>query len=274
MKGKVKEYELIIDYCAFMVAIVLARHEVTLENVNVQWSAEKLSESLNKLQYSETPNLRVHSLALKHGIQIFTRCLSKRGHRTVLMLQKEKARFEYFTLKASLKSTEVIFASLNNPAVIESHDSVMERVLLIRNDLMSKSNYGISSHHSASSVFAALYLPLIIEIETELETVIEAEDDGNKTTKSQIITRKSPSKLARRSIQNSAIRIITNTEKLYGRNHAAFYLEAAVKKLKKRKRKEENEIDENDDENGDENDVDDDENVIGEEAYNVVFIDT
>lgn len=62
MKAKAKEYELVIDYCAFMVAIVIARHVVNLANIHGQWSADQLAASLNSLQYSETPNLRVHCL--------------------------------------------------------------------------------------------------------------------------------------------------------------------------------------------------------------------
>ena len=166
MKAKAKEYELVIDYCAFMVAIVIARHVVNLANIHEQWSADQLAASLNILQYSETPNLRVHCLALKHGLQIFTRSISRGGHTTVLMLHVDRGPIEYFTLEASRRSTEVIFASLYDPLFDESQDIVMSRVAIIRDELMLRSNYGISSHHSASSVFAALYLPLISEIET------------------------------------------------------------------------------------------------------------
>ena len=70
MKAKAKEYELVVDYCAFMVAIVLARHTVKLENINDQYSAENLAATLNILQYSETPNLRVHVLATVFALHI------------------------------------------------------------------------------------------------------------------------------------------------------------------------------------------------------------
>ena len=250
MKAKAKEYELVIDYCAFMVSIVLARHAVTLDNINDQWSAEELAATLNILDYSDTPNLRVHSLALKHGMQLFTRSISKRGHTTVLMLHTDKAPSEYFTLEASARSTEVIFASLNSSLERESQDSLMSRVEIIRNDLMKKSNYGVSSHHTAGSVFAALYLPLI----TEIETVIVPDDDENKTPKSQLITRKPPSELSRRAIRNSANKIIANTENLYGKQYTNFYLASALKKSKKRKY-EENELDEYDDESSDDDEI-------------------
>ena len=231
MKAKAKEYELVIDYCAFMVAIVLARHAVTLDNINDQWSAEELAATLNILEYSDTPNLRVHSLALKHGMQLFTRSISKRGHTTVLMLHADKAPPEYFTLEASARSTVIVFVSLNSPRETESQDCLMSRVELIRNEIMKKSNYGVSSHHTAGSVFAALYLPII----TKIETVIVADDEENKTPKSQLITRKSPSKLSRRALHNSADKIIANTEKLYGKRYTNFYLESALKKSRNRK---------------------------------------
>lgn len=229
MKGKPKEYELVIDYSAFMVAIVLVRHEVSVKNIKDQWSAEMLAASLNTLQYSDTPNLRIHSLALKHGMQIFRQCISKRGHTAVLMLHQDKGPSEYFTLEASARSTEVIFASLNSPLVTESQESLMSRVVVIRDDLMMKRNYCVSSHHTASSVFAALYLPLITEIETPIVDVSE-----NSTPRSQLLTRKSPSKLSHRAIQNSADKIIANTELLYGKKHATFYLESALKKKKQK----------------------------------------
>lgn len=125
MQAKTKDYELVIDYCAFMVAIILARHVVTSENVNNQWSAEKLAASLNSLPYADTPNLRVHALALTHGMHIFHQIINKRGHTAVLSLRLGKALQEYFTLKTSIKSTEIVFASMNNPSVTESLDSVM-----------------------------------------------------------------------------------------------------------------------------------------------------
>lgn len=116
----------------------------------------------------------------------------------------------------------------------------MSRVAIIRDELMLRSNYGISSHHSASSVFAALYLPLISEIET-----IEVVDHNEiKTPICKLITRKSPSKLSHRAQQNSADKLIANTEKLFGKKHANFYLESALESSKRRKMKDENENEE------------------------------
>jgi hypothetical protein len=64
MKGKVKEYLLSVDYCAFMLAILLVRHEVDNGNREKQWSAAEISEELNNLPDSETMNFHVDTNAL------------------------------------------------------------------------------------------------------------------------------------------------------------------------------------------------------------------
>ena len=53
MKVQIKEYQLAVDYCAFMVAILLARHVADERNAVVQWSAAELSEKLNKLPLAQ-----------------------------------------------------------------------------------------------------------------------------------------------------------------------------------------------------------------------------
>ena len=173
----------------------------------------------------------------------------------MLMLHIDKAPSEYFSLEASSRSIEVIFATLSSPSETESLDSVMSRVETIRNEIMMKSNYGTSSHHSAGSVFAALYLPLIIEMETVIEVDIDI------APKSSAITRKSPSVLSRRAIQNSVGKIIANTEKLYGKEHAHFYLDSALKKSNKRKM-EQNKNASDDDDNEDDDESSDEENDV------------
>ena len=78
MKAAVKEYNIQVDYCACMVAILLARHQVDSSNANVVWSAVNISEKLNLQPFSETANFYVDSDALQHGMSIFQRILNKR----------------------------------------------------------------------------------------------------------------------------------------------------------------------------------------------------
>ena len=74
-----KEYLPEVDYASFMLAIVLARHAVDADNVDIQWSAEDLSINMNKLRWGNTANFGVDYVALKHGMQLFSAGLRRRS---------------------------------------------------------------------------------------------------------------------------------------------------------------------------------------------------
>ena len=44
MKANLKTYSPTVDYCAFMVAIVVICHSVDVVNTNYEWSAEEIAE--------------------------------------------------------------------------------------------------------------------------------------------------------------------------------------------------------------------------------------
>ena len=71
MVAELKEYQLSVDYCAFMVAILLARHVADRSNTDVQWSALEVSEILNILPLAESANFHMDSNALQHGFSLF-----------------------------------------------------------------------------------------------------------------------------------------------------------------------------------------------------------
>lgn len=67
MIDEAPEYRPSVDYCAFMVAILLARHGVNKENSEKQWSGAEISEELNDLPYSSSADFYVDSEARQHG---------------------------------------------------------------------------------------------------------------------------------------------------------------------------------------------------------------
>ena len=159
-----KEYEAVVDYCAFMVAIVFVRHVVDSSEPRRQWPAEELSDSLNLLPYAESVNFYVHSLALKHGMHISSRCLTSKGHTIILKKSASKVRTKYFSLEASLSSDEIIFQSLHNPSHYVSEEILMSNSLLARRELLRAARYQASDDLCASSVFGGLYHSLILNI--------------------------------------------------------------------------------------------------------------
>ena len=253
MSGKMvvilKEYEAVVDYCAFMVAIVLVRHVVDSSNHRCQWSAEELSESLNLLPYAKSANFYVHSLGLKHGMHIFSRCLTSKGHTIVLMKSANKVRTKYFTLEAFLSSHEIIFQSLHNPSTSDSEEILMSNILLTRRELLRAARYQESNDLCASSVFGGLYHSLILDMESNLE---KCANDSVAPCKKTKITRKSPIDLLPRAINNNTIKLLEDVDLKFGKEDALFYLESATKKCKKRS------IDEMDQDEDDDNDADDD----------------
>ena len=232
MKAAVKEYNIQVDYCACMVAILLARHQVDSSNANIVWSAVNLSEKLNLLPFSETANFYVDSDALQHGMSIFQRILNKRGLLIVpegLEIQPVK---DFFDLKAAQRVVKVKFLGYSSTPEDETASDLLDRIRSIRDELLRKSNYPESLHASPSSVFSDLYLPLII---LQRAPVIVKDVVHDKRPKR--VTRKSPKKLKIRSIQNNTVKLLKSMENNYGEKNVKFYLESALRTSSSKKRK-------------------------------------
>ena len=224
MTTPTREYKLVIDYCACMVAIALSRHSVDKSDIRIQYSAEELSSQLNLLPYSEGPNFNVNPLALKHGFQLFSVYLRNQGIVLIPMYQKEKYLVPFFELESCQRSTEIKFSTYSSPYLVDTEAAVLHSVISIRDVILRKSRYPLSSHPSPSSVFGALHFSAIIEMNKPKVISVP-----------KTIPRKSPSKLSERAISNSANKIVVNAVSRFGLDHSLFYLESAVKKAKKRK---------------------------------------
>ena len=226
MKTPMRDYRLVIDYCACMVAIALSRHRVDNDNIDNQYSAEELSSQLNLLPYSDGPNFNVDSLALKHGFQLFGGYLRKRGIVLIPMYEKEKYLVALFERESSQRSTEIKFSTYSSLSTDDTEATVLRSVIHIRDGILKSSHYPLSPHPSPSSVFGGLHYSAIVEM-----------NKPKVITVPKMITRKSPTKLSERAISNSANKIIVNAESRFGPDHSLFYLESAVKRAKKRKLK-------------------------------------
>ena len=232
MKGEAHEYRLSVDYCAFMVAILLARHEVNRENSEKQWSGAEMSEKLNNLPYSSTADFYVDSEALQHGLSIFQKQLNKRGLIAVPVAYNREHLRDFFDLVAAQRLIQIKFLGYNESPEGESECDLLSRILAIRNDLLCKSNYAPSSNPTPSSVLGHLYHPMIISQrypKGEKKIVLKIEEKK--------ITRKSPSKLKKRAIKNNTLRLLDSVKRKFGFNNVQYYLESAVKMESVKKQK-------------------------------------
>ena len=161
MKAIVKDYNLTVDYCAFMLAIVIVCHSVHAVNTNYQWSAEEISQILNELPRAKHPNFHVNPVALKQGLILFKRHLHKWGISTIEMYQDEKKSLEFFDLEESRRSIEMKFGTYQSLNEEVDERDVLSMILNVRNKLLLLGSYEKSTHESPCSVFGSLYLPLV-----------------------------------------------------------------------------------------------------------------
>ena len=232
MVGLLKEYQLSVDYCAFMVAILLARHVADRSNSDVQWSASDLSEKLNNLPQAHSANFHVDSNALQHGLSLFQQILNKRGTLLIPVGQEIEPVKDFFDLEASSKTLKIKFLGYIYPPSDETPAELSERILRIRNDLLRRSNYPVSPHFSPSSVFSDLFLPMIIGIRAPV-VIAEVVNTEIKIPK---ITRKSPSKMKRRRLKYNSLVVLKSVEDSVGEKNAEFYLKSALSESSKKKK--------------------------------------
>ena len=135
MRTPPKEYQLVVDYCAFMVAIALARHVVNDANLRVQFTAEQLASELNILPYANGPNFNVNPLALKHGFQLFHAYLWKIGLSIIDSYHVDKFLVEFFDLRGKNRSAEVIFSSFRS-LTFDSESTILSAVVEFRDGML------------------------------------------------------------------------------------------------------------------------------------------
>lgn len=109
MKAKLKDYQFSVVYCACMVAILLARHTVDRTNAEVNWSAAKMSENLNRLPLSGSASFYVDADGLQHGMSIFQKLLNRRGLLVVPTGYDIKVVRDFFDLEGAQRTVKVKF---------------------------------------------------------------------------------------------------------------------------------------------------------------------
>jgi MinD-like ATPase involved in chromosome partitioning or flagellar assembly len=219
--GEPKICDLPTDYCAFMVAIVLVRLVINKEDIGVQFKAEEIAKIVNALPHSRSANFFVNPVALKHGMNLFKREISKRGINTIEVYKEERGVTKFFNLESNRRSIELKFASFRHTTGGATQIEIIHDIAKCRDEILKAYKFEKSIHQSASSVYGDLHMPSLTK--------------SPKTR--QKLRIKSPSKLCKRTIQNSAEKLIQIATEEYGEQYAEFYLNRAVKKIETKKRK-------------------------------------
>lgn len=240
MPRQLKDYDLVIDYAAFMLAIVFARHLVDQDNVQFQWSAVTLSKNMKKLEFGSCANFAVNSTALTHAFHLFGTSIKERGMERVIVQREGSATPKYFTLDGHSISYEIKFTSYNEPLHV-TESELVGIVKKLRDNILMRCRYSASLHDTACTVFGSLHFSIITSYDFDYnQQVIKIDDKPVLSNKpAQMSVKKLPKSRARmnkRTIKRSVNKLIRNIENDFCEKHSLFYLESALTTSKKRRR--------------------------------------
>ena len=202
MKSIVKDYNLTIDYCAFMVAIVIICQEVNSTNARLQWCAEELAGITNALPRAQHADFHVNPLALKQELLLFKRYLTVWGISAMEIYQEDRRTLDFFHRGESRRSVELKFGTYQSLNEEKSNSEVLNEIMKMRDKLLLLGGYEKSIHETPCSLFGVLYLPLAInpspvkDSPKSPSTYVRhaSTNDGQFMTK-QLKVRKSPTAL-------------------------------------------------------------------------------
>jgi hypothetical protein len=223
MPPPLKDCDAAIDFAAFMLAMVIVRHVVNVENVNQQWSAEKLAENNNEMVYSDHPNFNIDSRALKQGMALFAAEMRRRGVEVITMYQEGTS--EFFSLTGRSRSFEIKFSTYSTPPEY-TESQLLHEFRSVRDMILKRCHYHPSIHSTPAAVYGCLYHGTILGLQNN-------ENDINETSTSvapgKRIKKMSPKDRNERSINRTVIELIKNVENQVGEENTLFYLQLAVK---------------------------------------------
>lgn len=228
-----------IEYCTFMVAIMVTRFKLDSDMPNVQQTPVKIAEKLNSLEFGQKSDCYVAPAALHHGISIFKRALESLGFEVIEMNGKDKQLLDFFTLSGGKRGYEIKFPLFDavSSAVEYTEVSLHNAILANRDLLLSKANFTKSSYLSCSSLFVDLF----VDIKTVVKENEKSEEPflspSSEVTISTFKVRKPIDDLSDRSIKNNGKRILEYVETLYGIEDAELYITAAYDLVLKKNRK-------------------------------------
>ena len=235
----VRDTTLPIEYCAYMVAIMVTRYEMDDRDYKIQQANEIVAEKLNSSWMGQKSDFYVTTSALHHGIFLFKKSLITLGYEVIEMHGKEKQLQDFMSLQGGKRGYEVKFPNFKTSSLsLNCTEEIFNNAILVNRDyILLRSNYKKSIYTSCSSLFMELFV--------DIEKTIEKNNEKEETFMSPITTitqssfkvRKSIDNLSDRSIKNNGKRILEYVEKTYGLKDTELYITAAYDLIVKKNRR-------------------------------------
>jgi hypothetical protein len=162
ISGRMKELTLEIEYCAFMVAIMMVRIVVNpVVNSVFRWAVD-VAGDLNDLNLTQDYKIQfdVNPVALSHGIKLFVKAIGQLGHDTDKKSGKspEKLIEAFFDLEACTNAYLIKFNNLKMSSDVEPTKlELKSRIVIMRDDILQRNNYVKSAREDLMELKCEMY---------------------------------------------------------------------------------------------------------------------
>lgn len=150
-----KPYDVHVDYCTFMVAIVMSRIIIDDDDIGRQWCAEELSEKLNIMPWSDSADFYVDSIALKHGLCIFKKLIQNRGVNTIEVFKEDRGLSTYYNLRKSRRSVELKFITCRPINEVSTSNNILNDIIRLQD--------AIAKQYKYENQFIVLHRPFLLQ---------------------------------------------------------------------------------------------------------------
>jgi hypothetical protein len=237
-----------VEYCAFMIAIMVERCRYTKLQSVPQSSPAEIAQTLNSLPGGSNREFHVDADALHQGVHHFKRFLHSRGFSVIEMYSEQDRLKEYNDLGAhSKKGYHLKFPEIIDHEETRSMSEIADDVVVSRDAMFKLYEIKESNYVKASYIFMEMH---------ENTKKIQIENEENYTSPTVVVnkfkTGKKVETVSEKTKKKNAKRILEMIDDIVGEENVTMYLDS-VNKLNNKRLKAENENDF--DNNGINNDI-------------------
>ncbi len=222
---------LTLEYCGFMIAIMVERCKVEMFQSNIQNSPVEVARILNSLPGGSNQEFNLDAEALHQGIHHFKRFVTSRGFLVIEMFSEKDRVQQYHDLKCHLKKGY----NLKFPQFIHedlrSMSEISDAIISSRDSMFKMYKIRKSTYLKASYIFMEMHSNI-------KNTQIEKAENFTSPPllANKFKTRKNVETVSEKTKKKNAKRILDMIDETVGEQNVTMYLDF-VNKLNNKRRK-------------------------------------
>jgi glutaredoxin len=221
---------LALEYCAYMIAIMVERCGNDLFKKDLQFSPAEIAAILNSLPCGSNQDFNVDAVALHQGVHHFKRFLTSRGFTVIEMYSEEDKIKEYYELGSNTKKGY----HLKFPQIIvyqerRSMNEIANDVVISRDTIFKMYKIKKSLYLKSSYIFMEMH---------ENDKKMQLEKKENYTSPALVVhkfrARKNVETVSEKTKKKNAKRILEMIDEAVGEDNVTMYLDFVNKLNNKR----------------------------------------